>query len=84
MEATCNHCTHWDQSQEKLNSARMASSQDFGRCNELSDHNLDPEYIVPVLNDGKPVSEKGEHYDYITGANFGCNHFTEKMNRIQF
>lgn len=79
MDATCNHCNHWEQSQAKLNTPK---SDDFGRCNELSDHNLAPEFIVPVLNDGKPVSEKGEHYDYITGANFGCNHFEEKMNRI--
>lgn len=82
MEATCNHCTHWEhtQAQAKLN----VPTDKFGRCNELSDHNLDPEYIVPVLNDGKPVTERGEHYDYITGADFGCNHFAEKMNRITF
>ena len=79
MEATCNHCNHWEHTQAKLNNEQ---SDPFGRCNELSDHNLDPAYIVPVLNDGKPVSQKGEHYDYITGANFGCNHFIEKMNRI--
>lgn len=79
MEATCNHCNHWEQAQAKINTA---VSDEFGRCNELSDHNMDPDFIVPVLNDGKPVSEKGEHYDYITGASFGCNHFVEKMNRI--
>ena len=79
MEATCNHCNHWEQTQAKLETQKADA---FGRCNELSDHNLDPQYIVPVLNDGKPVSQKGEHYDYITGANFGCNHFAEKMNRM--
>lgn len=76
MEATCNNCNHWEQTQTKLNAV---NSENFGVCNELSDHNLAPEYIVPVLNDGKPVSEKGGHYDYITGAQFGCNHFDVKM-----
>lgn len=80
MEATCNHCTHWEHEQAKVNTP----SDQFGVCNELSDHNMDPEYIVPVLNDGKPIPEKGQHYEYITGASFGCNHFAEKMNRITF
>lgn len=79
MEPTCNHCSHWEETQAKLNTPKADA---YGRCNELSDHNLDPQYIVPVLNDGKPVSQKGEHYDYITGADFGCNHFEEKMNRL--
>lgn len=79
MEPTCNHCSHWEETQAKLNTAKADA---YGRCNELSDHNLDPEYIVPVLNNGKPVSQNGEHYDYITGADFGCNHFEEKMNRL--
>lgn len=79
MEPTCNHCNHWEETQAKLNTAKADA---YGRCNELSDHNLDPEYIVPVLNNGKPVSQNDEHYDYITGADFGCNHFQEKMNRL--
>ncbi|WP_224997200.1 hypothetical protein [Cesiribacter sp. SM1] len=80
MEATCNHCTHWEQTQAKLD----VPTDKFGKCNELSDAHVDPEYIVPVLNDGRPVSEKNGHYEYITGADFGCNHFAEKMNRITF
>ena len=80
MEATCNQCTHWEKTPAKLNTP----TDQFGKCNELSDASMDPEFIVPVLNDGRPVPEKEGHYDYITGANFGCNHFAEKMNRIQF
>lgn len=77
MEATCNHCTHWEQTQNKLNSTSVRTPEQFGVCNELSDAQLQPEYIVPVLNNGKPVREKEGHYEYITGANFGCNHFEE-------
>ncbi len=80
MEATCNNCDHWENTQAKLNATLDSTkTEDFGVCNELSDHNMDPEYIIPVLNQGKPVTENGDRYDYITGANFGCNHFDARM-----
>lgn len=79
MEATCNHCNHWEKDQAKVNTPKP---EVFGRCNELSHHSFAPEYIVPVLNNGRPISQSGEDYDYITGADFGCNHFVEKMNRM--
>lgn len=76
METTCNNCNHWEHTMAKLNAS---NPEDFGVCNELSDHNMDPDFIIPVLNQGRPVPENGDHYDYITGAYFGCNHFDPKM-----
>lgn len=79
MDATCDHCSHWDKTAAKLNNA----NGDFGVCHELTDeHANDPEYVIPTLHDGKPVTEKGEHFEMITGANFGCNHFDARSAQM--
>ena len=73
MEATCDHCTHWEQTSTMETSAK----NNFGKCNELTEEHREPEYIIPVLNNGKPVTDKVDHYAFMTGAKFGCNHFAQ-------
>jgi hypothetical protein len=60
-----------------------APQGEFGVCHELTDaHATDPEYVIPVLNHGRPVTEMGDHFEMITGAHFGCNHFAERPLRM--
>ncbi len=66
MEATCNHCNHW----QTETAAAAKHPQGFGECNELSHPKAEMHYILPVLQNGDPRS-----VEYITGADFGCNHF---------
>jgi hypothetical protein len=74
MDATCNHCSHWEQEQAK----KQVQSDEFGVCNELSNHNLDPEYVLPVINERQLSANANKGFEMITGAMFGCNHFEEK------
>ncbi len=67
MDATCNNCNHWDTSSEAIQ-----EKQGFGECNELSQPKAEMHFILPVLQNGNPT-EVG----FITGAQFGCNHFAE-------
>jgi fructose-specific phosphotransferase system component IIB len=79
MEAVCNNCSHW----EETNKIKQEKQGSFGLCNELTDtHINDPEYVIPVLNEGRAVQESNGHFEMITGANFGCNHFDERTNRF--
>jgi hypothetical protein len=74
-EKTCGHCTYWDQGHNNFE-----QQDQFGQCQKLGEDQIDPEYIIPVLNDGHPISEKVDHYDFVTGAKFGCNHWKENLN----
>lgn len=75
MQATCDHCTHWEQTSTM--EASDKNKNEFGKCNELTEEHREPEYIIPVLNNGKPVTDKVDHYAFMTGAKFGCNHFAQ-------
>ena len=65
MDATCNHCSHWDTA-----TPAVTDKQGFGECNELSQPKANMYYILPVVQSGDP-----REVEFITGAEFGCNHF---------
>ena len=65
MEATCNNCNHWD-----TQTAAVQTRKGFGECNELSNPKAEMHFILPVLQNGDP-----RQVEFITGAEFGCNHF---------
>jgi hypothetical protein len=68
MERVCSNCNYW-----APEAPVVANKKDFGECNKLShvESKMDPAYIIPVLNDGKPINS----VEFVTGAGFGCNHF---------
>jgi hypothetical protein len=75
MEATCNHCSHWEQNKAEV----KIQDNDFGVCNELTgQHAMEPEYVLPLLHEGQAVNKKVSDFEMITGAMFGCNHFAER------
>ncbi|MDX5347163.1 MAG: hypothetical protein LPK19_07930 [Hymenobacteraceae bacterium] len=79
MDATCNHCTHWAQDQNKV----QLQSKDFGVCDELTgQHALEPSYVLPLVHEGK-VDSKPNRFEMITGAWFGCNHFNERNDGMR-
>ena len=65
MDATCSNCNHWD-----TKTAAVQTREGFGECNELSHPKANMYYILPVVDAGKPTD-----VEFITGAEFGCNHF---------
>ncbi|WP_026464250.1 hypothetical protein [Adhaeribacter aquaticus] len=79
MEATCNHCGHWNQDTEKI----KAPTDAFGVCDELTgQHAMEPEYVLPLVHEFSLVDNKPKDFEMITGANFGCNHFSERKGWI--
>jgi hypothetical protein len=72
MENTCNHCNHWTPQ-----APIVAKKENYGECNKLShiESKSDPDYIIPVLNEGKAIDKNAKTIEFITGANFGCNQF---------
>lgn len=72
MEKTCSNCNHW-----APDAPVVAKRENFGECNKLShlESAMDPDFIIPVLNDGKPLSPDTKGIEFITGAGFGCNQF---------
>jgi hypothetical protein len=74
-DKTCNHCTYWEQGHNVFE-----QEDEFGHCHKLGDDQIDPEFIIPVLNNGQPVTEKVNHFEFVTGAKFGCNHWKENQN----
>ncbi|MCH7401008.1 hypothetical protein ACFOUP_02120 [Belliella kenyensis] len=74
MEKTCSNCNHW-----QPEAPVVAKKENYGECNKLShiDSKMDPDYIIPVLNNGKPLNADAKAVEFITGANFGCNQFAE-------
>jgi len=77
MEATCNHCDHWHQEQAKP----QVQNNEFGLCDELTGkHALEPEYVLPLIHE--EVDNTPKKFEMITGAAFGCNHFTERRGWI--
>lgn len=80
MEATCNHCNHWEQDQQKM----PVQSQDFGVCDELTGkHAMEPEYVLPLIHEAATGDNTPKRFEMITGAMFGCNHFSERRTWIQ-
>jgi hypothetical protein len=65
MDATCNNCNHWNTAADATQ-----DKEGFGECDELSQPKANMHYILPVLQDGNP-----RNVGFITGAEFGCNHF---------
>ncbi len=65
MQAICNNCNHWDTA-----TPAVQERQGFGECNELSHPKADMHFILPVIQNGDP-----REVEFITGAEFGCNHF---------
>ena len=79
MEATCNHCTHWEQDQNKIE----LQSKDFGVCDELTgQHAMNPAYVLPLVHEGPENDSKPKQFEMITGATFGCNHFSGRRNWV--
>jgi hypothetical protein len=72
MERVCSNCNYW-----APEAPIVANKKDFGECNKLShlESKMDPDYIIPVLNDGKPVNQNSKAIEFVTGAAFGCNLF---------
>ena len=79
MEATCNHCNHWNQDEEKV----KMQSPEFGVCDELTgQHAMEPEYVLPLVHEGRMNDKTPEQFEMITGAQFGCNHFSQRKSWI--
>ena len=79
MEATCNHCNHWNQDQAKTTVQNNA----FGVCDELTgQHAMNPEYVLPLVHESSKVDNTPKQFEMITGAAFGCNHFSERKGWI--
>ncbi|MFC0658048.1 hypothetical protein [Mongoliitalea lutea] len=74
MENTCSNCNHW-----APNAPVVAKRENYGECNKLShlESEMDPDFIIPVLNDGKPLASNTKAIEFITGASFGCNQFAK-------
>ena len=72
METICKNCYYW-----KPEAPIVAHKNNVGECDKLGHitNAMKPEYILPVLNDGKPITDGGKEIEYITMANFGCNQF---------
>jgi hypothetical protein len=72
MEAVCENCSHWE---EQI--PMVADKDKFGHCNQLSQpqKQMHEDYILPVLNNGKVMSDQEKGLEYITMASFGCNQF---------
>jgi len=72
MQNICNNCNHWEPQ-----APVVAQKENFGECNKLShlDSVKEPEFIIPVLNNGKLKQNDSKSVEFITGANFGCNQF---------
>ena len=77
MEAICNNCNHWENNPVKV----KVQNNSFGVCDELTgQHAMDPEYVLPLVHE--KVDNTPKDFEMITGANFGCNHFTERKGWI--
>lgn len=74
MESICKNCNHWEPE-----ATVVMNKDNYGECNKLShlESKMDPDYIIPVLNNGKVMDKDSKSVEYITGANFGCNQFAE-------
>ncbi len=72
MERVCSNCNYW-----APEAPIVAKKENYGECNKLShiESKMDPDYIIPVLNDGKPIDSNSKEIEFITGASFGCNQF---------
>ncbi|UII25157.1 hypothetical protein LVD15_17835 [Fulvivirga maritima] len=74
MENVCKNCNHW-----APEAPVVANKENYGECNKLShvESKMDPDFIIPVLNGGKPVNSESKEIEYITGSTFGCNQFAQ-------
>ena len=72
MDYTCQNCNYWEPE-----APVVAEKENYGECNKLShvESKMDPDYIIPVLNEGKAIEKNAKSIEFITGANFGCNQF---------
>ncbi|MFW5760010.1 MAG: hypothetical protein ACOCXH_03400 [Cyclobacteriaceae bacterium] len=72
MESICQNCNYWEPE-----APVVAQREDYGECNKLShiESKMDPDFIIPVLNDGKAIDQNAKSIEFITGATFGCNQF---------
>lgn len=72
MERVCSNCNYW-----QPEAPVVAKKENYGECDKLShiESKMDPDYIIPVLNNGKPLDSNNKSIEFITGANFGCNQF---------
>ncbi|MDX1628048.1 MAG: hypothetical protein R3345_05080 [Fulvivirga sp.] len=73
MEANCSNCDYWHPE-----APVVANKENYGECNKLShlESKMDPDYIIPVLNEGKAIDKNAKSIEFITKANFGCTEFT--------
>ncbi len=74
MQNTCIHCNHWEPA-----APVVQNKKDYGECNKLShvESDMDPDFIIPVLNGGKPIAKGTNPFEFITTADFGCNQFAQ-------
>ncbi len=72
MEMICSNCNHW-----VPEAPVAAKKENYGECNKLShiESEMDPDYIIPVLNNGRPLDANTKAIEFITGSTFGCNQF---------
>ena len=82
MEAICNNCNHWEQDPNKVSAiTATTNAKAFGVCDELTgQHAMEPEYVLPLVHE--KVDNTPKNFEMITGANFGCNHFSERKGWI--
>ena len=67
MEATCNHCSHWE-----TEKPAVQNRDGFGECEVLSESGM--KYVLPVLQDQSAPTG----VEFVTQASFGCNQFDHK------
>ena len=72
MEYLCRNCNYWNQE-----APAVENKSDVGECEKLSHitNVTEPELILPVLHDGRPITDGRKEIEFITVANFGCNQF---------
>ncbi|WP_458986198.1 hypothetical protein [Pontibacter sp. CAU 1760] len=59
-------------------------TKDFGVCDELTgQHAMEPSYVLPLVHEGPSGDMKPKQFEMITGATFGCNHFSSRGNWVK-
>ena len=68
---TCSNCNFW-----KPDAPLVAGRPEMGACNKLRHPGVEmkSEYVLPVVNS---IAVSDRKMEFLTGANFGCNHYAQ-------